>query len=88
MKKIILVILSLFLLSSCWNKNYNSEIYSDSEVSKNCIEPYNPYSEWWHYAGYEWAREKWRVCSGNSDSFIEWCEEYYTQLDDYNNCIN
>lgn len=90
MKKLILLFLVLSLFS-CWNNSneYQSDYYQDEEAQKECLEPENPYSEWsWHYAWYERAVEKWRTCSWNSNSFIEWCEEYYSQESDYENCIN
>ena len=88
--KYLIIITTLFLLISCSNKTeYESNYYQNKEVQKNCIEPENPYSDWsGHYAWYEWAIEKWRACSWNSNSFIEWCEEYYTQENDYSNCVN
>lgn len=57
----------------------NPDVYSKER--RECIEPENPYDEWsWHYAGYEWW-EQWNYCSGNSDSFIEWCE-MFEELDE------
>lgn len=89
--RIIFLFLCIVTLVSCNSSNnnsHNSTLYSNSNTSNNCDRPYNPYSEWGHYAWYERARDTGRACSGNSDSFINWCEEYYTQLEDYNNCIN
>lgn len=66
---------------------------SDSAVttSKNiekCIEPHNPYNDGGgHDAGFNWAIENDGGCNGNSDSFNEGCEEYYRQLNQYNECI-
>jgi len=71
---------------SIWN-NYEWWLNTNS-VSKNCHEPENPYSAWGHYEWFEWAREKWRSCGWNSSSFIEWCEEYYYQLENYESCLN
>lgn len=76
---------------SCSNNSneYQSDYYQDEETQKECLEPENPYSEWsWHYAWYEWALNNWLNCNWNSDSFNEWCEEYYSQKSDYENCIN
>lgn len=92
MKKIYSILLiSVLFLSSCWkdNNEYQSWYYDNTEVKQNCYKPSNPYNDWsWHYAWFERAEEKGRICSWNSDSFINWCEEYYSQLSDYNNCKN
>lgn len=87
--KIILSIFFLLLISSCsnsWNNEYQSEYYQDSETKKECLEPENPYDNWsWHYSWYErWTQ--WNSCTWNSSSFIEWCEEYYSQEEDYEAC--
>lgn len=66
------------------NTSFNS--YSSEE---ECIEPENPYDEFteeWHYAGFEWAERTWWSCNGNSDSFNEWCEEYYLQEEVFSEC--
>ncbi len=56
--------------------------------SRDCIEPENPYSNGTgHYAGYEWG-ESGKSCGGNSNSFIEGCEEYELQKESYKNCLN
>ncbi len=89
MKSLIIIFLSIWILS-CSNKqsDYQSEYYQDEETQKECIEPENPYDDWsWHYAWYErWL--EWKNCSWNSNSFIEWCEEYNAQEEDYENCSN
>jgi hypothetical protein len=56
--------------------------------SRNCSEPQNPYSEGTgHYAGFDWAQEKGvTTCGGNSDSFIEGCEVYLRQVQEYEKC--
>jgi|GEM_PF-2805329 hypothetical protein len=64
---------------------------SDGEkvsVPAECTEPENPYDEGsGHSAGFEWAQENSAAsCGGNSDSFIEGCEEYQTQEDKYDEC--
>ncbi len=50
-------------------------------------EPENPYDEGsGHSAGYEWAEENGvDSCGGNSNSFIEGCEEYLSQQEEYEN---
>lgn len=47
----------------------------------------NPYDDGsGHSAGYEWAEENdVDSCGGNSDSFIEGCEEYVNQRDEQEN---
>lgn len=69
---------------------YDNYDYSDKGWEE-CIEPENPYdesTEEWHYAGFERASETGWFCDGNSDSFNEWCEEYYEQEEDYENCLD
>ena len=60
--------------------------------------PQNPYKDdTGHYAGYEWAKKNFDnwvseytetgkvcLCSGNSESFIEGCEEYLKQKEKEN----
>lgn len=48
-------------------------------------EPENPYDEGsGHSAGYEWAQENdVSSCGGNSSSFIEGCEEYLAEQEEY-----
>jgi hypothetical protein len=62
----------------------------DEKVSTpaECTEPENPYDEdSGHSAGFEWAQENnTGSCGGNSDSFIEGCEEYQSQEDKYEQC--
>lgn len=78
-KLLILVILNIFSLSLMW-------CWSNSDSNK-CGSPSNPYGDWgWHDAWFSRAEEKWWVCEWNSSSFNEWCEEYYSQLDEYENC--
>ena len=58
--------------------------------SKNCsyLEPRNPYgSGTGHYAGYQWG-ESGKSCGGNSNSFIEGCEEHENQESNYQNCLS
>ncbi|MDD3262592.1 MAG: hypothetical protein PHR61_01990 [Candidatus Absconditabacteria bacterium] len=78
-KLLILVILNIFSLSlmGCGS---NSD-------SNKCGSPSNPYGDGGgHDAGFSRAEEKGGVCEGNSSSFNEGCEEYYSQLDEYENC--
>ncbi len=72
--------------SSSYDSGYNSSYsYDDSE---DCAEPENPYDYGTgHYAGFEWG-ENGNYCSGNSDSFVEGCEEYESQEEGYEYCID
>ncbi|MEK7601907.1 MAG: hypothetical protein AAB472_00245 [Patescibacteria group bacterium] len=61
-------------------------VYEDSYVNENYApEPENPYDDGTgHSAGYEWAEENdVSDCDGNSNSFIEGCQEYVDQRDSY-----
>lgn len=62
--------------------SYVDDTYSDS--TEDIPEPENPYDEGsGHSAGYEWAQENnVSSCGGNSDSFIEGCEEYLSQQEE------
>jgi hypothetical protein len=80
------------MLSAC--ESSSSEHASESEQLKSkelsCEEPQNPYSEGsGHYAGFEWAeKHEPASCGGNSQSFIEGCEEWQRQDEDYEACEN
>lgn len=71
---------------------YQPNIYNNysNKERKDCSysEPENPYSyDSGHYAGYEWAeRNNVASCGGNSTSFIEGCEEYLRQVENYDVC--
>lgn len=79
--KLLILIFSVFFLSSCGGDNY---WWSSS---RSCTEPENPYSAGGHYEWFEWAESRWVTsCDGNSNSFNEWCEEYGRQLEIYNQC--
>lgn len=93
--KIIVGVFVIVTLVGCTSSNtsYNSSYTPNSyNVSEDeCIEPENPYSrsQEGHYAGYEWAEKKDPSrCGGNSDSFIEGCDEYLRQAEEYENCLN
>ena len=53
-----------------------------------CHEPENRYDEGsGHYAGFEWAeKNNPAACGGNSQSFIEGCENYQEQLAAFEEC--
>ncbi len=70
------------------NTPTNSNSYYQSErYDKQVEEPSNPYDDGsGHSAGYEWAEENdVDDCGGNSQSFIEGCEEYVSQKEEYEN---
>lgn len=77
------------------NKSYQYEntgtnsgnYYQNETYSNQAEEPSNPYYEGsGHSAGYEWAEENdVDDCGGNSQSFIEGCEEYVSQKEEYQN---
>lgn len=90
---IIYIIYSYFVADSTENNKYKySDSYSNtySSRTKDCstLEPENPYSYGsGHYAGFQWG-ERGNYCSGNSQSFIEGCEEYERQDEIYTQCEN
>lgn len=67
----------------------NLDLNDNAPLYGECIEPENPYDEYseeWHYAGFERAERTGGSCDWNSDSFNEGCEEYYEQEEMYENC--
>lgn len=98
----LLVIITLSLLASgCGNSAYSGSdsdyvggYYSGSsydDYENAPVEPENPYSTFQegHYAGYEWAQDnEVDSCGGNSDSFIEGCEEYVNERDEYQSSLD
>lgn len=93
MKKLILILLISVALTGCTTSTisqYESENTGEEVADCSSLEPYNPYSSGTgHYAGYEWAEKKDVLsCGGNSQSFIEGCEEYLSQSIDYEDCLN
>ncbi|MGA8986053.1 MAG: hypothetical protein WB470_25520, partial [Candidatus Acidiferrales bacterium] len=58
------------------------------DAKAQCEEPVNPYDEGTgHYAGYEWAESRGSgTCDGSSQSFNEGCEEYESQVAEYDEC--
>lgn len=71
------------------NYYYESSKSYFSEKDCSYLEPENSYDYGsGHYAGFDWAeRTGVGYCSGNSNSFIEGCEEYLTQEEAYANCL-
>lgn len=94
---VILIIFGLIVwgVISLFSGSRNDSDYSNDGGSvllntRNCssLEPSNPYdSGSGHYAGFEWG-ESGNSCGGNSGSFIEGCEEYESQEEAYNSCLN
>ena len=86
----VLVVL-LLVQAGCSDSTSNT---ADREATgkRNCsdLEPDNPYSPGsGHYAGFEWAeRNDPASCGGNSNSFIEGCEEYQRQQVLYESCLS
>lgn len=78
------------LMVGCKPSSPSESSSSDSGVTSTnpCTEPENPYDEGsGHYAGFEWAeRTGAGTCGGNSQSFIEGCEEYQRQQAEYEEC--
>lgn len=78
------------LIAGCRSSAPSEGSGSDDNTASagNCSEPENPYDEGsGHYAGFEWAeRTGAGTCGGNSQSFIEGCEEYQRQEAKYEDC--
>ena len=81
----------LFLLSACTTSE-SSEVGNNGSKQSDCtaLSPANHYEEdSGHSAGFKWAEQNDPArCGGNSQSFIEGCEEYRRQSSDYNDCLN
>ena len=90
----VFILIFLILVWPDKKEDYQSDLYVEQQeqgtISRDCIEPENPFDYGsGHYAGYAWAEENganW--CDGNSNSFIEGCEEYLSQEEDYELCLN
>jgi len=85
-----LTVAGLMLVGGCKSSAPSDSSDSNGEAASapNCTEPENPYVEGsGHYAGYEWAESSGSgACGGNSQSFIEGCEEYESQEAEYEEC--
>ena len=81
-------IVLLFLICTACSGPGSSLGERGSVSAKACTEPENPYGEGsGHYAGFEWAeREHVSSCGGNSQSFIEGCQESLRQSTAYEAC--
>lgn len=69
---------------------YKSDETGKSVTDCSSLEPENPYDQGsGHFAGYEWASAKNATsCGGNSPSFIEGCNTYISQEEDYARCLH
>lgn len=87
----ILFLISVLFISGCGTSTFTP--YTDKETGRkftNCslLIPRNPYPlPGGHFKGYQWG-ESGKSCGGNSQSFIEGCEEYERQKNSYNECLN
>ncbi len=64
--------------------------YQTYKETKDCttLEPSNTYDEGsGHFAGFKWGEEG-NTCGGNSDSFIQGCEDYQRQEEAYSACVS
>lgn len=97
-KTILIWFLSIFIIQYLYNFIFNNKSESNydyiktssygSYKNKECNPPENPYSDGsGHYAGFQWG-ENGNSCGGNSNSFIEGCEEYEIQEENYSACLN
>ena len=87
---VVLIAGIIWFFNSGSGDEYSNYSSISSEGDCSTLEPENPYgSGSGHYAGFEWAeRRGCGYCSGNSNSFIEGCDEYLAQLDSYESCLN
>lgn len=85
-----LTVAGLMLIVGCKSSAPSDTSDGNGKVASasDCTEPENPYDEGsGHYAGFEWAENNDPgVCGGNSQSFIEGCEEYESQEAEYQDC--
>lgn len=85
MRQLAIALVLGFVLTGCTSSKH-SDAKEDAKAS--CEEPSNPYDEGTgHYAGYEWAESRGSgTCDGSSQSFNEGCEEYESQVAEYDEC--
>jgi len=70
-----------------YESSYPSSSNSVFTSDRDCVEPENPYDYGsGHYAGWQWGEEG-NYCSGNSNSFIEGCEEYQAAEEVFEQCL-
>ncbi len=72
-------------------KTYGYKVETSGVTEKpdcSSLVPQNPYdSDSGHSAGFEWGASG-NDCGGNSDAFIEGCEEYQNQENAYQYCLS
>ena len=70
-----------------YENSYGDYYQNPFDSGRDCLEPENPYGEGsGHYAGWQWGEEG-NYCSGNSNSFVEGCEEYEDAESVYEECL-
>ncbi len=86
---VFVVIVTFASCTSSSSSAHEDEGQSASSAAE-CQEPENPYDEGsGHYAGFDWAEKNGSAsCGGNSQSFIEGCEEYQEQLEAFEECTS
>ena len=84
--------LSFLVFVGCSSDSTHKTGDSGAETKQDCdeLEPENPYQPGsGHHAGFEWAeKNNPSSCGGNSNSFIEGCEEYQRQEEAYDSCLS
>ena len=95
MNRVILSLVGVLVLigAGCSTTQINQSLYTRAatiDIDCNELKPKNFYSSGTgHYAGWDWAeRANPGLCTGNSSSFIEGCENYQKQLGSYLSCTN
>jgi hypothetical protein len=74
-------------LAACGDAATQTSDHFTAQPAEECAEPENPYGDGGgHDAGFNWGQETGRACTGNSQFFIEGCEEYQAQLRSYEEC--
>lgn len=79
MTRLVLPLITILIFSACSGGNGGGKYDDYQEPAEEIVE--SPYSDGTgHDAGFQWAEEKGITdpsdCGGDSDSFIEGCEEY------------
>lgn len=74
--------------TGCTSSASSGQEDGGDNTTTECREPENPYDQGsGHYAGFEWAEEHDPAsCDGNSQSFIEGCEEFQEQHAVFEEC--
>ena len=83
------LILGLLANVGCTSPPESTQENRETTTSaEQCEEPENPYTDGTgHYAEYDWAEENSPMaCGGSSQSFVEGCEEYQHQEEEFADC--